>query len=416
MRDINNLLSRALEMRKELLDYNLRLKEEFLSQVSHELRSPLTAIHQFTTIILDGLAGEITEKQKEYLSICLTNIRELQRMIDELLIATRARSGSLGVRKDLIWIPDVVSESVEALRGLADQKGVELRTSEASSLPDAFADRRLIGQVLIHLIHNGIKFTPAGGSVCVHSSVKGSREEELIVEVRDTGPGFPPELATRVFERLNEPANRDSEGRRGLGLGLFICQELVSRQNGSIWVQDSPAEGSVLCFTVPVFSISRLIAPVVSNPKRSRDSLELISVEVRCEPQRADSIPLCDAFRESLRLRLVPGMEALLPTRQSDVALASFQIIAGAEVNSGQTGLDRVREHLSRSKRISRLGLSYLVSSVAIEPLPKVQAEREGELLERISRKVSSLLLSPRLGLASKDSVAALSQVPEVSA
>ena len=395
-KNLNNLLCRALELRKELLDYNLQLKEEFLSLVSHELRSPLTAVYQFTTIVLDGLAGEVNEEQRKYLLICLQNIRELQSMIDDLLTATRARSGALGMRPDLVSMPSVVSEALDSLRALAEEKQIELGSSEEVGLPGAFADQRLLGQVLIHLIHNAIKYTPNRGSVHVRSSVERGGSDKLLVEVRDTGCGFSSDLAERVFEQLNEPVNRDSEGRRGLGFGLFICKELVQRHGGTIWLQDSPGGGSTLCFTVPVFSIGRLIEPIVGNPKRQEGSLELVSIDVASAKEQKPSASLGDPVRELLRRRLVPGMEVLLPEPKLEHGVRRIRIVGTGETNSGQSAHERVEEHLARSKRLRGLGFTFSTSSIPLEPLPEDCAG--AQIVPMLTTRISELLESTALG------------------
>ena len=403
--NLNQILFRALELRKELLDYNLQLKEEFLSLISHELRSPLTAVHQFTTIVLDGLAGEVNEQQRKYLSISLQSIRELQLMIDELLTATRARSGALGVRPEMVSMSSVVSESLDALRSLAEEKHIELGSSEEEELPSVYADRRLLGQVLVHLIHNAIKFTSNRGTVHVRTSQESGDSDRLLVEVRDTGCGFSSDLAERVFQRVNEPVNLDSEGRRGLGFGLFICKELVQRQGGRIWVKESPSGGTTLCFTVPVFSIARLVEPVIGNPKRKEDSLELVSIEVSNCRMRQPSARRIDSVRDLLRRRLVPGMEVLLPELNQPNGDRRIRIVGIGEENSGQSARERVEEHLARSKRLQSLGFTYSVSSMPLGPLP--EDSTQPRVVSTVARRTAEHLESTEAGEFGKGGPAA---------
>src|ERR1700730_2341077 len=137
----------------------LQLKDEFLSHVSHELRSPLTAIYQFVTILLDGLEGELNPTQREYLQISLKNIRQLKSMIDDLLEVTRLQAGKARIELQLTSIPDLVVDTVTSLQATAAAKGITLSSDITPLVTSPYADPTRVRQLLIILLYHALKFT-----------------------------------------------------------------------------------------------------------------------------------------------------------------------------------------------------------------------------------------------------------------
>jgi signal transduction histidine kinase len=243
----------------------LRFKDEFLSHVSHELRSPLTAIKQFTTILLGGLAGELNKEQREYQQIVLRNIRQLQSMIDDLLEVTRLETRKLTVDLERVSVGMAVTDTFNTLEGTARAKGVSLTYDLPPNLPSAYADQTRLRQILIILLDNAIKFTPEGGFVTIQAGPLEKDPRFLLLEVSDTGLGISPDIGERIFERLYQVSERTETSRKGLGLGLYICKELVTLQGGNIWAKRRPQMGSTFSFTLPVFSLDRSTVPAHKN-------------------------------------------------------------------------------------------------------------------------------------------------------
>jgi signal transduction histidine kinase len=148
-------------------DQQLRLKDKFLSHVSHELRSPLTSIYSFTTIIADGLAGETNPEQNDYLKIILRNVHQLQSMIEDLLEVTQAQAGKLKIDLQPVSLTDAMEYAVETLQGAAREKQVSLSYQPTPGLPSIYADAMRVRQILTILLDNAVKYTPEGGAVQV---------------------------------------------------------------------------------------------------------------------------------------------------------------------------------------------------------------------------------------------------------
>jgi PAS domain S-box-containing protein len=233
----------------------LQFKDDFLSHVSHELRSPLTAIKQFSSILLGGLAGDLTSEQREYQTIVLKNVGQLQTMIDDLLEVTRLETGKLTVELGSVSVADAVQDTFNTLQLTARAKGVTLSSDVSPNLPAAHADLTRLRQTLIILLDNAIKFTPEGGAAHVKVGLHGRDSGFLLLEVSDTGCGISPEVASRVFERLYQEPGQTNASRKGLGLGLYICKELVTRQGGRIWVTPQRPTGTTFSFTLPAIAV-----------------------------------------------------------------------------------------------------------------------------------------------------------------
>lgn len=232
----------------------LQFKDEFLSHVSHELRSPLTAIHQFVTILVDKLAGELQPRQDEYLKIILRNVNQLRAMIDDLLEVTSMQEGKLIISLQRVGVAEAMVYAVDTLEQTARAKGVTLSLDAQAQLPPVLADPTRLRQVLVILVDNAIKFTPANGVVTVRARRLEGNANFLVLEVSDSGCGLAPNTTERVFERLFQASDPALAGRKGLGLGLFICKELVTRQGGQIHARNSLGQGAVFSVTLPVFN------------------------------------------------------------------------------------------------------------------------------------------------------------------
>jgi two-component system sensor histidine kinase/response regulator len=241
----------------------LQLRDDFLSNVSHELRSPLTSIYSFSSIIADGLAGPTNAQQDEYLGIIQRNVRQLKSMIEDLLAVTAGRTGKLTIQPQEASLSEAIVDAVHTAEANATAKGIKLSSVVPPKLPSAFADPVRLLQVLTILCDNAIKFTPAGGSVKVETKVFEKLPGYLLVEVSDTGCGIKPELLERVFEYLYQVTESSEAGRKGLGLGLHIAKELVTRQGGSIWATSEQGAGSVFSFTLPVYVGQNLDEPAL---------------------------------------------------------------------------------------------------------------------------------------------------------
>jgi len=255
----NVVLTERLQRNAEELDRTrrdqLEMKDQFISHVSHELRSPLSAVHQFTTIVLDGLAGELNSEQREYLEITLRNSLQLRDMIGDLLEVTRAQGGKLTIEPQQISLCDLFDPITKTYERRAAEKGIAFRISCPFDLPLVQVDPNRMGQVFSNLLDNALKFTSHG--VISVSSRRDEDDEFVRIAVADTGCGISADSLPKIFDRLYQSPNTLESSRKGLGLGLHICQLLVELHGGRIWVESKEGEGATVFLTVPVRTIQK---------------------------------------------------------------------------------------------------------------------------------------------------------------
>jgi signal transduction histidine kinase len=187
----------------------------------------------------------------------------MNRLIQDLLDVTRVEAGQVALERAALPTRAVVAEAIEAQKTLAAAASVELRLDAGEHLPDLFADRHRVLQVLENLIGNALKFTPSGGRVTVGAV---PRAGSVLCYVRDTGSGIPAEDQPHLFDRFWQARLRRAEKRSGAGLGLAIVKGIVEAHGGRIWVESAPGEGSTFYFTLPTTAATEIGYPTPAHP------------------------------------------------------------------------------------------------------------------------------------------------------
>jgi signal transduction histidine kinase len=263
----NASLEEAYERLKELD----RLKSNFLATVSHELRTPLTSIMGYGEMLAEGVAGPLSEEQREFVETIRAKSDQLLGLIMSLLDLSKLESGTMPVRVGRIGIRDVLGEAVSTLLPTAMKKGVTLDVDVPPDLPPTLGDTDRLRQVFINLTENAIKFTPAGGYVRLEARVsmtRGASEPGLIlvaplkpvIEVRvvDSGIGVAEEERERVFDPFYQIDQSSTREYGGAGLGLAIVRRLVEAHQGTIHVESNEPHGAVFVVTLPAGRTSGL--------------------------------------------------------------------------------------------------------------------------------------------------------------
>ncbi|MCM8800536.1 MAG: ATP-binding protein [Candidatus Omnitrophica bacterium] len=227
-----------------------QMKSDFISVVSHELRTPLTALKGAIDNLLDGIAGELNQIQKECLLVSKRNIDRLNRMISELLDISRIEAGKIQINKQPTDITGLINEVLRLFQDMAEASGIILGAEIASDLPKINLDPDKITQVLTNLVGNAVKFTPAGGRITVRAGVL---KDFIQVDVIDTGLGIPHQDLEKIFDKFYQVSRLGgSRTPKGTGLGLPICKGIVERHGGRIWVESELGKGSKFSFTLPI--------------------------------------------------------------------------------------------------------------------------------------------------------------------
>ncbi len=226
-----------------------QMKSDFVSMVSHEIRNPMNSLLMQIKIILDGLAGDVTDKQREILERASGKILNLTAMVSELLDLARIESGLITHEKEAVDIYALLAEQVVFHEAGAKEKGMEICLESLGDIPVIPADRRGLEEVFTNLITNAVKYSPAGGKITVTVEAE---NEYLTVAVRDTGFGIPEEDLDRIFDRFYRVKDRSTREIHGTGLGLAIVKSIVEVHHGLIKVESRPGEGSTFTVILPV--------------------------------------------------------------------------------------------------------------------------------------------------------------------
>jgi PAS domain S-box-containing protein len=236
-----------------------RMKANFLSMITHELRSPINAINGYLDLALTGIAGELNEQQQEFVQRARAGSEHLYALVEDLLLVSRADSGQMRLYRELSNITEIVANAVEELELTARDNQISINIDIASNFPPIYADAVRIQQVLRNLISNSLHFTPPGGSMTIsahileESASTSSEEHERLVElqVSDTGCGIAPEHQQHIFERFYQVPLNNNGRSSGQGLGLSIVKMIVELHGGQIRVESAPGQGSTFSITLP---------------------------------------------------------------------------------------------------------------------------------------------------------------------
>jgi Signal transduction histidine kinase len=230
-----------------------QIRAEFIDNLSHELRTPLTTVSLLAETLTreaDAAGDSVPPRMRDRIGKIEVETGHLVQMVNELLDLSRIESGSaLGV-VDLLDLGEVVTGTTERLRLFAERQGVDLHVDVAASVPSVRGDEARLGQVLVNLLHNAVKFSPDGGEVRV--SVRAA-PPDVVVAVTDHGVGIPRAAQARIFERFYKVDRARVRGdSAGTGLGLAIARHIIAQHGGRIWVESTEGLGSTFSFSLPI--------------------------------------------------------------------------------------------------------------------------------------------------------------------
>ena len=260
----NDKLQIAYDRLKELD----RLKSNFLATVSHELRTPLTSIIGYSEMLIEGIGGDLTTEQREFVTTIREKGEQLLALIMGLLDLSKLDSGTMSLRKATLEVAPLVRDVAQTMAPQAKKKGILLQAEVEASLPTLWADGERLRQVLLNLMENAIKFTSPAGTVRVTAKLSslaaasGADEGGLVLlgaqrtavefRVADTGIGIPASERQRVFDAFYQVASSSTREQGGTGLGLSIVKRLVEGHDGAVHVEANEPHGTVFVVAIPL--------------------------------------------------------------------------------------------------------------------------------------------------------------------
>jgi PAS domain S-box-containing protein len=383
-RELACVFFRDIEERKRLQN----LQQEFVSTASHELRTPMTVIREGVSQVLEGLRGDINDSQRRSLSIALSGIDRLGRIIDELLDISKIESGKVTLRRERLDLATLAREVGAAFQSLATDRGLDLRlTTPAGSLM-IYGDHDRLVQVLTNLVNNSFKFTEKGHIQITVSA----REGEAECSVSDTGMGLAPADTEKIFNKFEQLGQVAVTGEKGTGLGLSICRGIIGLHKGRIWAESSgTGTGMRVAFVIPrqtgrdVFR--EQLAPMLRNVARRGGSLSTVIFQIGNQ----ESAPATEAQIASV----LSGLENLIRKhsgRRTDFLVkdidAMYLALESMVTREAARIADRVvkafDDSLAREGLSSKLHMTYTIMGFPDE------GSDEGTYLDKICSQEAS--------------------------
>ncbi|MEQ8587201.1 MAG: ATP-binding protein [Thalassobaculaceae bacterium] len=249
--DISDAKEREAAMRRAVAEAEIanRAKMEFLAVMSHELRTPLNAIIGFSDVIRNRVLGDAMDTYMRYAEHINESGTHLLALINDLLDVSRIEAGRLELEETAFSVNELIGECARMLRVRADDKDVNLAVEDAGTAVCLLADRRAVKQIVVNLVSNAIKFTPAGGGVRLRYAIDGRKRVQITVD--DTGIGIPADRQEVVFRPFEQLENAHSRRHDGTGLGLFITRNLAEAHKGMIHLDSTVGKGTTVTVTFP---------------------------------------------------------------------------------------------------------------------------------------------------------------------
>ena len=244
---INAQLYRQLERQSAALEVASRHKSEFLASMSHELRTPLNAIIGFSEVLLERMFGELNERQDDYLRDIWSSGKHLLELLNDILDLSKIKAGQMVLNRSEFAVRESLEHCLSMVRERALNQRILLNLEVDPQVGLLDADRLRFRQVVLNLLSNAVKFTPDGGRVDVRASL---RDQDLVVEVVDTGPGVTAEDRQRIFDAFQQGARLPRQ-TEGTGLGLTLSKRILELHGGRIWVDSEAGQGSTFGIALP---------------------------------------------------------------------------------------------------------------------------------------------------------------------
>jgi signal transduction histidine kinase/ActR/RegA family two-component response regulator len=389
---LNAQLFTTLHERSAQLEVASRHKSEFLASMSHELRTPLNAVLGFSEVLLERMFGDINDRQEEYLRDIHGSGRHLLELLNEILDLSKVEAGQMELEFAPLDVSAALEYAASMLRERATAHSIDLRVELGEEVSAVEADELRFKQVVLNLVSNAVKFTPAGGSVVIRAV---EVDTDLHVTVTDTGVGIPVEDRERIFESFQQ-GGRGASREEGTGLGLTLSRRMVELFGGRMWLVSEVGAGSTFGFSIPTRRASDEIQPdgegeasasivVIEDDRASSDLLTayLSGVALRVTTARDGQSGL-DAVRRDrpsavlLDIRL-PGVDGwtVLQQLKSEAETKDIPVIVVSIVDERSRGA-AMGAAAYMVKPVSRDDLLSALAAVGI-PVPTAGAPNVGE-------------------------------------
>lgn len=249
-KELNEINEKLKISEKNLSELNAT-KDKLFSIIAHDLKNPFNALIGFSDILERNYSYLTDNEKKEYIAVISESSQNLYRLLDNLLQWTRSQTGSISYIPERFWIDPLIKQEIQHLSAIAEKKKISI-TVDSDLNQMVFADKNSIATVIRNLICNAIKFTDVGGKIEISAKLSEENPKMAEVIVKDSGVGIDPEDLPRIFMIDGSFSTRGTANESGTGLGLLLCHDFVTKNNGQIWVNSTKGSGSAFHFTIPL--------------------------------------------------------------------------------------------------------------------------------------------------------------------
>jgi signal transduction histidine kinase len=232
-----------------------KIKSNFLSVTSHELRTPMSVIKGYIQMMLKGNLGTISNEQKKALEIVLRNSNQLDTLIQDILDISRLESGTMKFIPERTNVKNMLEQTIETMQSIADTKNIKISISLEENTPDLIIDQERVKQVIVNLLNNAIKFSYEGSIITIFAR---KTADYVLFEIQDFGRGIPKDKQDKIFEIFYQVDSERDRKIGGVGLGLAISRGIILSHGGNIWVESEPGKGSTFRLTLPITPVQDL--------------------------------------------------------------------------------------------------------------------------------------------------------------
>lgn len=308
-----------------------KAKTEFVASITHELRTPLTIIQNSVSNILAGVTGKINGKTRQYLEGIQSDCHRFGGLISDLLDMSKLETGKMSVERGVVKLGTLIKEAMANFTEEASAKKIKMIQRVGDCVPAVYVDRNRIYQVLLNLLDNAVNFTQEGGTVIVAAY---ERDDDVAVVVEDSGVGILPSLQKQVFNKFHQIGRQAGAGYKGTGLGLPICNGIISIHGGKMWIESEPGLGSKFYFSLPKTDpsliLNRHVTEVAKQVDKKQEQFALAVLEFRGGADAAVHEKINEIAKEliiSSKKFLVGSSDVVLRTSESELffVVASFQ-------------------------------------------------------------------------------------------
>lgn len=275
------LTNSELRSKNEHLAILTKNAQQFVEDVAHEFRTPLTVIREFASIMSDGIGGEVTTKQSGYLDFISNATCDLAHLIDDFLDSGKLRAGMLRVSREPHHVEEIYESNRQMIEARALSKEIQIKLDIPSDLPHVYADCEKAGRALLNLTTNAIKFTKPMSSVTIRAKLC---ESDIRFEVEDNGPGLTSQVIEHLFERFRQCESTMTTTDKGFGLGLGIVRDLVNINLGSVEITSDQNSGSIFSFSLPINNIESIIQAFMKKAFMCEAENPIAAFKIDCEP------------------------------------------------------------------------------------------------------------------------------------